>query len=175
MPCLICGYLRSTRYLLILLREYTLKVILLVIDVKNVFNYPPFLMHFSELILLFRQLIIPLFLATLIVLLIYIINAYMTLDNACSELTSTWTFKVYSRNTKGYPEAVRRRRKDNSMIKRKRTNNDITQKTKERTTWTLHNRKVELWCPAKVSSFSSICDTRRVMTDFSCIFRIEII
>jgi hypothetical protein len=35
---------------------------------------------------------------------------------------------------KGYPEAVRRRRKDNAMIKRKRTNNDITQKTKQRTT-----------------------------------------
>jgi hypothetical protein len=50
---------------------------------------PPFLMHFSDLILLFRQLIIPLFLATVIVLLIYIINAYMNPDNACSELTST--------------------------------------------------------------------------------------
>ena len=64
-------------------------IVLLVIDVKNVLNYPPFLMHFSDLILLFRQLIILLFLATVIVLLIYIINAYMTIDNACSELTST--------------------------------------------------------------------------------------
>jgi len=32
---------------------------------------------------------------------------------------------------KGYPEAVRRRREDNEMIKRKRTNNGITQQTKE--------------------------------------------
>ena len=64
----------------------------------------------------------------------------------------------------GYPEAVRRR-KDNAMIKRKRTNKDITQKTKERTTWTLQNTKVELWCPAMVSSFSSICDTCRVTID----------
>jgi hypothetical protein len=54
-----------------------------------------------------------------IVLLIYKINAYMTLDNA--------------------------RRKSNAMIKRKRTNNDITQQTKEQVTGTLHNTKVELW------------------------------
>jgi hypothetical protein len=46
---------------------------------------------------------------------------------------------------KGYPEAVRRRRKSNAMIKRKRTNNDITQQTKEQATGTLHNTKVELW------------------------------
>jgi hypothetical protein len=46
---------------------------------------------------------------------------------------------------KGYPEAVRRRRKDNEMIKRKRTNNDITQKTKEQAKGTLHNTSVELW------------------------------
>jgi len=32
---------------------------------------------------------------------------------------------------KGYPEAVSQRWKDNAMTKRKRTNNDITQKTKE--------------------------------------------
>ena len=71
------------------LQSFPTSILLLVIDVKNVLNYPPFLMHFSDLILLFRQLIIPLFLATVIVLLIYIINAYMILDNACSELTST--------------------------------------------------------------------------------------
>ena len=63
---------------------------------------------------------------------------------------------------KGYPEVVRRRRKDNAMIKRKRTNNDITQKTKEQTTGTLHNTSVELWCPAMVTNVSSICDTGRV-------------
>jgi hypothetical protein len=66
---------------------------------------------------------------------------------------------------KGYPEVVRRRRKDNAMIKRKKPNNNITQKTKERTTCTLHNTKFELWCPAMVSSFSSICDTCRVTID----------
>ena len=66
---------------------------------------------------------------------------------------------------KRYPEVVRWRRKDNAMIKRKRPNNDITQKTKERTTCTLHNTKFELWCPAMVSSFSSICDTCRVTID----------
>jgi hypothetical protein len=32
---------------------------------------------------------------------------------------------------KGYPEEVRRKRKDSEMIKRKSTNNDITQQTKE--------------------------------------------
>ena len=63
---------------------------------------------------------------------------------------------------KGYPEAVRRRRKDNEMIKRKRTNNDITQKTKEQAKGTLHNTSVELWWPAMVSSFSFICDIGRV-------------
>jgi ribosome recycling factor len=45
---------------------------------------------------------------------------------------------------KGYAEAVNRRRKDNEMIKRKRTNNDITQQTKEQATGTLHNTNVEL-------------------------------
>ena len=48
------------------------------------------------------------------------------------------------------------------MIKRKRTNNDITQQTKEQATGTLHNTNVELQCPAMVSSFSSICNTGRV-------------
>ena len=48
-------------------------------------------------------------------------------------------------DSNGYPEAVRRRRKDNEMIKRKRTNNDITQKTKEQAKGTLHNTSVELW------------------------------
>jgi hypothetical protein len=97
---------------------------------------------FSDLILLFRQLIFPLFLATVIVLLIYIINAYMILDNACSELTSTegqWNDQ-----------------------KKKRTNNDITQPSKEQVTGTLHNTKVELWWPTLVNSFSSICYTGRV-------------
>jgi hypothetical protein len=63
---------------------------------------------------------------------------------------------------KGYPEVVRRRRKDNALIKRKRTNNAITQQTKEQATGALHNTKVELWFPAMVNSFSSICDTGRV-------------
>jgi len=66
------------------------------------------------------------------------------------------------KKAKRYPEAVNRRRKDNAMIKIKRTNNDITQKTKEQTTGTLHNTSVELWCSSMVSSFSSICDTGRV-------------
>jgi hypothetical protein len=66
---------------------------------------------------------------------------------------------------KRYPEVVRRRRTDNAMIKRKKPNNDITQKTKERTTYTLHNTKFELWCPAMVSSFSCKCDTCRVTID----------
>jgi hypothetical protein len=48
------------------------------------------------------------------------------------------------------------------MIKRKRTNNAITQQTKEQATGALHNTKVELWFPAMVNSFSSICDTGRV-------------
>jgi hypothetical protein len=45
----------------------------------------------------------------------------------------------------GYPEEVRRKRKDNEMIKRKSTNNDITQQTKEQAKETLHNTSVELW------------------------------
>ena len=48
-------------------------------------------------------------------------------------------------DSNGYPEAVRRRRKDNEMIKRKRTNNDITQQTKEQSKGTIHNTSVELW------------------------------
>ena len=72
------------------------------------------------------------------------------------------TRRKWLKIAKEYPEAVRRRRKDNEMIKRKWTNNDITQQTKEQATETLHNTSVELWWPTMVSSFSSICDTGRV-------------
>jgi hypothetical protein len=75
--------------------------------------------------------------------------------------------KLYQRRkwlkiANGYPEAVRRRRKDNEMVKRKRTNNGITQQPKEQANGTLHNASVELWWPTMVSSFSFICDTDRV-------------
>ena len=46
--------------------------------------------------------------------------------------------------------------------KKKRTNNDITQPSKEQATGTLHNTKDELWWPTLVNSFSSICYTGRV-------------
>ena len=86
------------------------------------------------------------------------------------KLLNTYYKKEYKRRkwlkkAKRYPEAVNRRRKDNAMIKRKRTNNDITQTTNEQATGTLHNTSVELWCPAMVCSFSSICDTCRVTID----------
>ena len=83
------------------------------------------------------------------------------------KLFSVYYKKEHKRRTwlkiaMGYPEAVRRRRKDNEMIKRKRTNNDITQQTKEQSKGTIHNTSVELWWPTMVSSFSFICDTDRV-------------
>jgi hypothetical protein len=46
------------------LQSFSTFILLLVIDVNRFLNYPPFLMHFSDLILLFPQLIILLFLCT---------------------------------------------------------------------------------------------------------------
>lgn len=46
--------------------------------------------------------------------------------------------------------------------RKKRTNNDITQKTKERAPGTLHISRVWTLVLSKGSSFSSICDTSRV-------------
>jgi hypothetical protein len=45
---------------------------------------------------------------------------------------------------KGYPEAVKKEGQCNDQ-KKKEKNNDITHQTKERTTGTIHNTKVELW------------------------------
>ena len=58
-------------------------------------------------------------------------------------------------DTKGQSEAVNRRRINNTMAKRKRTNNDlqiITWKTKARAIQTPLRNGGELWCFRRVSS-----------------------
>ena len=63
------------------------------------------------------------------------------------------------KDTKEKPEAVYRRMTDNTMAKRKRTNNDlqnITQKTNDRATGIPLNTESDLWCSRRVSSCCSM-------------------
>ena len=71
-----------------------------------------------------------------------------------------WKVWIYQR---GKPESVNWR-KDNTMAKRKRTNNGVentTQKTKDLTTWTSIKTGSKIRCSGRVGSSCSTCGTGR--------------
>ena len=81
------------------------------------------------------------------------------------ELTKTAMCETSLMIPKEQSESVYRRRPDNTMIKRKCTNNDlqnITYKTKDRVTRTPLKTGVELMCSGRVRSSCSTSGTRRV-------------